>query len=86
MTNWRTNLGGAISTLGTTLIGVGVLGSMSNDKSHAELLWWVAFVGFCISAVGKMLHALFAADASRVNELTERVKSVEGNTEILKKP
>lgn len=86
MKNWRTNLGGAVSTLGTTLIGVGVLGTMDSDERRAGLLWWVAFVGFCISAVGKMLTALFAADAVAVKQLTDRVETVEGNTATIIKP
>ena len=85
MSNWKTNLGGAVSTLGTSLIGVGVLGNMT-DGPHSKLLWYMAATGFVCSAVGKSLTALFAADASAVKDLAERVQNVEDNTNQITKP
>jgi len=79
MTNWKTNLGGAVSVTGTTLIGVGVLGNM-NAGLHSSLLWYVALVGFILSGLGKGLTALFAADASAVKTLSQRVDVVEQTT------
>ena len=82
MTNWKTNLGGAVSVTGTTLIGVGVLGNMGQ---HSDTLWFVALAGFIFSAIGKGITALFAADASQVKDLSARVASVESNTSTITK-
>jgi len=89
MTNWKTNLGGAVGTLGTTLIGVGVLGG-ANVKYQA-VCWWVALVGFIISALGKSLTALFAADATTVNNIAKAVDTINqtgpsSDTTMLAKP
>ena len=85
MTNWKTNMGGAVSTLGTSLIGVGVLGNMT-DGPHSKFLWYTAAAGFVCSAVGKSLTALFAADASQLKQLSQRVDAVEDNTNTINKP
>lgn len=72
--NWRTNLGGAIAITGTSLIGVGVLPQLlptsTNPLSstHLAVLWWVAVGGFVLSAVGKGVSSLFAADAAVVKD------------------
>jgi hypothetical protein len=73
MKNWRTNLGGAISVLGTSLIGFGILPQLNGVPS--KVLTYMAFTGFCLSALGKALTALFAADAAQVNKLTEQVQN-----------
>jgi len=75
MTHWQTNLGGAISVTGTTLIGVGVLGNLSHGP-HSAMLWYVALIGFIMSAVGKGLTALFSADARTVNNVAAEVDRV----------
>ena len=75
MNHWQTNLGGAISVTGTTLIGVGVLGNLSQGP-HSAMLWYVALVGFILSAAGKGLTALFAADAKTVNNVAAEVDRV----------
>ena len=85
MSHWKTNLGGAVSVLGTSLIGVGVLGNISSG-AHSSVLWYVALAGFILSAVGKFFTALFAADASTVKDLTTRVANVENNTSQITKP
>ena len=72
MKNWRTNIGGAISVLGTSLIGFGILPQLAGGPSR--LLYWTAFVGFCLSALGKALTALFAADATQVNQIAAKVE------------
>ena len=79
MKNYRTNLGGAVSVVGTTLIGVGVMGNMQ-DGPYSKVLWWIALVGFIISAIGKGLTALFAADATTVQDLHSRVVTMENNS------
>lgn len=84
-TNWRTNLGGAISVTGTSLIGVGVLPQLlqlnpesATILSHGQLaaLWYVALAGFILSGLGKGFTALFAADATVVNQNAAQVKIV----------
>jgi branched-subunit amino acid permease len=69
--NWRTNLGGAISVLGTSLIGFGILPQLAGGPSN--VLYWVAFAGFCLSAVGKALTAFFAADAAAVGNRMDQI-------------
>ena len=71
MKNYRTNIGGAISVLGTSLIGFGVLPQLSGAPS--KLLTWTAFAGFILSAIGKAVTALFAADAAHVDTLSAQV-------------
>lgn len=68
MASWRTNLGGAISTLATALTGTGVLG-LHSGYNHTNVMWWTAFSGFVLSGVGKAITALFAADAADVRNL-----------------
>lgn len=77
MSNWKTSLGGAVSVTGTTLMGVGVLGMTGAPDYHSGVYWYIALIGFIMSAVGKGLAALFPADASRVRDLEQRVDSVE---------
>ena len=84
MKNWRTNLGGAVSVLGTSLIGVGVVPQLAGVPS--EFLTYTAIAGFLLSALGKGLTALFAADASTVKDLGVRVSQVENNTVQITKP
>lgn len=66
MTNWRTNLGGALGALGSTLVGVGVVPQLAGTPS--KLLTWTAVIGFACSAAGKFFTALFAADAKSVDQ------------------
>lgn len=82
--HWQTNLGGAISVTGTTLIGIGVLtqltqlspGTSMFSQHQLAVLWYVAVVGFVLSAVGKGLTALFAADAGTVNNIAAAVDQI----------
>lgn len=71
MTNWRTNLGGALGVLGTTLIGIGVVPQLSGTPS--KFLTYTAIAGFFISAAGKFFHALFSADAKTVTDLAQNI-------------
>lgn len=72
--NWRTNIGGALGTLGTSLIGVGTLTQLSQLSPTTNILtpgqlaamWWVALIGFLISGVGKFFTAFYAADAKQL--------------------
>jgi len=74
MKNWRTNLGGAISVLGTSLIGFGVLPQLSGVPSKA--LTYTAFAGFVLSAIGKSVTALFAADSKSVNDNADQIEQI----------
>lgn len=93
MQNWKTNIGGAVSVTGTTLIGVGVLGNL-NAGTHSTVLWYIALVGFILSAIGKGLTAVFAADASTVKTIAANVQTVaqavdqinKGGTDFMAKP
>ena len=77
--NWRTNIGGAISVLGTSLIGFGILPQLAGGPS--AVLYWVAFTGFCLSALGKALTAFFAADAAQVRSIATQVETNTVNIE-----
>lgn len=87
MKSWRTNLGGAVGTLGTALVGVGVLGHMGNE-AYSRILLWIALIGFVVEAIGKSLTALFAADAADLVELQRKtVQAIDtGDTKRLVKP
>ena len=74
MTNWRTNLGGAVSVLGTSLIGIGIVPQLSGVPS--KFLTYTAVVGFILSALGRGLTALFAADAKVVNNVAAAVDTI----------
>jgi hypothetical protein len=72
--HWRTNIGGAIGMTGTGLIGIGVLGGANPE--YQAVCWWIALIGFIISAIGKGFTALFAADASTVNNVAAAVDKI----------
>lgn len=82
MTNWRTNLGGALGVLGTTLIGVGVVPQLAGTQS--KLLTYTATAGFFISAAGKFFHALFAADAAEVAKATTNIAGLQNDVAQIK--
>ena len=71
MTNWRTNLGGALGTLGTALVGIGVVPQLGGTPS--KFLTYTAVAGFFISAGGKFFTALFSADARVLSDLSDQV-------------
>lgn len=96
--NWRTNLGGAISVTGTSLICIGVLPQLSQlspttatlTPHQLAILWYVALSGFILSCIGKGFTALFAADAKQVNDIQNQLAQVpaaidSGDTTQLKK-
>lgn len=99
MKNWRTNLGGAISVTGTSLIAIGILPQLSQlspntatvlTSHQLALLWYTAFAGFILSCVGKGVTALFSADAKAVKEIQNQLAQVpdaidSGDTTQLKK-
>ena len=88
MTNYKTTIGGALSVLGTTLVGVGIVPQLAGVPSH--VLTILAVVGFGCSALGKFLTALFAADATQLKNLQQQMTNtqsavVTGDTTIITK-
>lgn len=81
-TNWRTNFGGALTVLGTTLMGVGTVSQLNGSSS--KLLQYMTIAGFILMALGQFFHSLFAADAKALNNLTDTVADIQyqvkGNT------
>lgn len=63
MRNWKTNLGGALHTIGTTLMGIGLVPG-STDIHAAEQLKWVVTTGFILNAIGGGAGLLFAQDST----------------------
>ena len=88
MTNWRTNLGGAISVTGTTMISIGILTQLTQlspntpmpSPGQLKTMWYVALVGFVLSAVGKGFTALFAADSKTLNDVAEKTNAIAQQT------
>lgn len=62
-----TNFFGAIENIGTGLIGMSVVPSLTS-MAAAEDLKWVTISGFILQIVGKQLFSAAAADASTVNK------------------
>jgi hypothetical protein len=88
MSNWRTNIGGAISITGSSLLGVGLLVSPGELTPHQLKLFILA--GLVLSAIGKGTTALFAADAKQMKNIQAQLDEVpqaidSGNTERLVK-
>ena len=91
MTNWKTNLGGAVSVTGTTLIGVGLLTQLTQlspntatilSAHQLAAMWYVALTGFVLSALGKGLTSLFAADASALKQVVEQTNAIAEQTNV----
>ena len=72
--NWKTSLDGAISITGTTLIGVGVITTQTSIPS--KVIVAITVLGFVLSALGKGITALFAADASTVQNVAAAVDKI----------
>lgn len=56
-------MGGACSALGTTLMGVAVVPSLTSMQA-AEQLQWLVITGFVIQALGGFFTGLFAQQAA----------------------
>lgn len=91
MTNWRTNLGGAISVTGTLLISVGTLTQLTQlspntstmlNPHQLTAMWYVALVGFVLSAIGKGVTALFSADAKVLKQVVEQSNAIATQTNV----
>lgn len=87
--NWKTTIGGALGTLGTSLVGIGVVPQLGGTPS--KFLTYTAITGFLLSCFGKFFTALFAADAATLTSLSNTVAMHEtairtGDTSFLTKP
>lgn len=81
MTNWRTNLGGALGALGSALVGVGVVPQLAGTPN--KTLTVIATIGFTISALGKFFTALFAADAKSVATAQTQIAELQLRSNIV---
>ncbi len=93
MINWRTNLGGAIGTLGTSLAGVGTITSLvqlSNGGGPNKFVLGCTASGFILGCIGKSVTALFAADAKDVasvlQEHANQINQLKADTSTFAKP
>lgn len=73
MKNIRTTIGGAVSSLGTGLIGMSIVPQLAGMKSN--WLLGITIAGYIVNLIGKFLTALFAADAKVVQTISDQVDS-----------
>lgn len=69
--SWKSTIGGAFSALGKTLMGIGILPQLSGIPS--PMLTHVALAGFVCDGIGTFLGHLFAADATALQVLNQKV-------------
>ncbi len=82
MKNWRTTISAAVTVTGTALVGVGGLTQLNqlnpNSKGMSDsqmvVMWYIMAAGFVLSAVGKGLGLLFAADATVLKDVVQQTK------------
>ena len=70
MKSWRTTLGGALSTLGKTLMGIGVVPQLSGEPK--PFLTYVAIAGFVLDALGGFFAHLWAVDQTTVINMLKK--------------
>ena len=88
MKSWKSTIGGALSALGTALVGVGVIPQLGGvpSKVHTH----IALAGFILSSLGKFFAHLFSADASELRKIRSDVAEskeaiITGDTTTLQK-
>lgn len=85
MKNWKTSLGGAFQSLGTGLMGAGIVPSLTS-MTAAEELKWVVIAGFVLNAVGGFFAHLFSVDSTSIHQTVEKaIKAHNGDTDIQQK-
>lgn len=84
MTSIRTTIGGALSALGTALMGVGIIPQLQGAPS--PMLTNIALTGFVCSALGQFFAHLFAADAKQQRQNTEAIEQLKCDTQSISKP
>lgn len=73
MTNIKTTIGGALSALGTTLMGVGMIPQLAGTPS--KFLTYCAVTGFILTALGQFFGSLFSADSATVKKLSDHISA-----------
>jgi len=79
LSNYKTTLGGALSALGKTLMGVGIVPQLGGTPS--KFLTGCAALGFLLDAVGGFFAHLFSADAKTLQSLANVVSDT-GTSEV----
>lgn len=84
--SWKSTLGGALSALGTSLMGIGIVPQLSGEPNKTQSA--VALAGFICCACGQFFGLLFAADKSEVqaalNAQSDSIAQIKGDTSQLK--
>ncbi len=83
MKSWKTTISAAVTVTGTALVGVGGLTQLNqlNPKSKGisdeqlMVMWYIMAAGFVLSAVGKGLGLLFAADADVLKQVAQQANA-----------
>ena len=63
MKDWRTTLGGSLTSTGHLLQGIGLVPQLAGTPS--KFLTYVCMAGFVLGALGTFFTGLFAADANK---------------------
>jgi len=77
MRSWKTTLGGACSALGTFLMGIGIVPSLTNVAA-AEELKWLVISGFVLQGIGNFFAHLFSVDQVSVGRIVEKALNGHG--------
>ena len=80
--SWKTTFGGACSSLGKTLMGIGVVPQLGSGVNN-DFLTKIAVAGFILDALGTFVSNLFAVDKQALDKSV--AKAMNGHTEILLK-
>lgn len=80
MKNWRTTLGGSVSTVGKGLIAMTVLPQLAGN--HEPVLWYLSLAGYIINIIGEGLSKLWAADAKVLNQVVEQTNAIATQTNV----
>jgi hypothetical protein len=78
--SWKSKLGASLSTLGKSLMGIGVLPQLSGEPNST--LTYIAMAGFILDAAGGFFRDLFSADKTSVVKMIEQSG---GDTAFFKK-
>lgn len=75
MKDWRTTLGGALGSLGTSLAGLGsVVAITSGDSPQIrKISLWALVAGTVVSALAKFFTALWTPDKQQENPTAEKL-------------
>ena len=90
MKNWRTTISAAVTVTGTALVGVGGLTQLNQLNPNSKgipnemlvVMWYVMLAGFVLSAIGKGLGLLFAADAGALKQVAEQANAIATQTNV----